>query len=339
MMKNFIFVLLTLVMTSCWTRDRFSEAYYPSDPVAFDAVNSIFDDINSDISRWYIMDDNLVLTFSSKRGFQSTSFSFYAYLISPSWSKETGRLNVHASHMREVENFLIPINNACNQKGPYFVDNRESGKMLIYSSDCDGSYKLYFKKEGSQHTQSNKDNLGQLRLFNEANVHEMYASFFGEGLEKEEFFKDGKQPEKMIFTSDKDGVFDIYEMDMPVDKDIMDFLTGSENGQIKKLSINSEANDHYPFVMGNYLFFASDRAGGFGGYDLYVSKYSNGEWSAPRNLGGQINSEYDELRPILNGSTWEIYHQKFNNRLMIFSSDRPGGKGGFDLYYVGFSDF
>lgn len=77
MMKNFIFVLLTLLMASCWTRDGLSEAYYPSDPVAFDAVNSIFDDINSDISRWYIMDDNLVLTFSSDRPGGKGGFDLY----------------------------------------------------------------------------------------------------------------------------------------------------------------------------------------------------------------------------------------------------------------------
>jgi hypothetical protein len=337
MRKSILFSLV--IMVSCWPKDRFPDAFYPLEPVAFEVLNSISDDINSDLSRLYVIDDNLVLTFSSQRGLQSRSFSFYAYSISPSWNKETGKLNMNPHPLRDMENFLIPINNACNQKGPYFVQTSKTGKTLFYSSDCDGSYKLFVKNEGDQGTQRNKDGFGRIRLFGEENVNEMYLSFFGEGREKEEFFKEEKIPEKVIFSSDRDGVFDIYELDLPQETDVIEYLVGEDKGQIRKLNINSQSNDHYPFVMGNYLFFSSDREGGIGGYDLYVSKYSNGEWTAPKNLGAQINSEYDELRPILNGSILQIYSGKFNNRLLVFSSDRPGGIGGFDLYYVGFSDF
>ena len=69
--------------------------------------------------------------------------------------------------------------------------------------------------------------------------------------------------------------------------------------------------------------FTSDREGGFGGYDLYFSKFVNGKWSSPVNFGSTINSEYDEYRPVI-----------YNNAVMIFSSNKTGGKGGFDLYIV-----
>ncbi len=78
------------------------------------------------------------------------------------------------------------------------------------------------------------------------------------------------------------------------------------------------------------MVFASDREGGFGGFDLWYSVYNGQEWSAPVNLGGEINTEYDEYRPVV-VSTEDSYV----NDLMVFSSNRPGGKGGFDLYYVG----
>ena len=52
-------------------------------------------------------------------------------------------------------------------------------------------------------------------------------------------------------------------------------------------------------------------------------------WSDPINFGEKINTEYDEFRPIVRPQ-WD-----FSNDLMLFSSNRPGGKGGFDLYYVG----
>jgi hypothetical protein len=77
------------------------------------------------------------------------------------------------------------------------------------------------------------------------------------------------------------------------------------------------------------MVFASNRPGGSGVFDLYYSILRDGEWSSPVNLGEPINSASDEYRPILGG------HIDFNNRYMMFSSNRPGGKGGFDLYYTG----
>lgn len=71
------------------------------------------------------------------------------------------------------------------------------------------------------------------------------------------------------------------------------------------------------------LFFSSDREGGFGGYDLYVSRYNNGSWSAPENLGPRINTSDNELYPFIH-STGRLY----------FSSEGHDNKnGGFDLFY------
>jgi hypothetical protein len=81
--------------------------------------------------------------------------------------------------------------------------------------------------------------------------------------------------------------------------------------------------------MGNTIVFTSNRPGGYGGFDLYYSVYSNGQWGKPVNFGNKINTAYDEYRPIATSI------DGFDNNFMIFSSNRPGGKGGFDLYYVG----
>jgi hypothetical protein len=45
----------------------------------------------------------------------------------------------------------------------------------------------------------------------------------------------------------------------------------------------------------------------------------------PVNLGPDINSAANEYRPVLGVDL------KFENHFLIFSSDRPGGKGGYDL--------
>ena len=76
------------------------------------------------------------------------------------------------------------------------------------------------------------------------------------------------------------------------------------------------------------MVFTSDREGGQGGFDLYYSRLVNGTWTEPVNFGPEINTEYDEYRPIV------VPFEAISNYLMIFSSDRPGGLGGFDLYIV-----
>jgi len=107
----------------------------------------------------------------------------------------------------------------------------------------------------------------------------------------------------------------------------------SENSSVpveKDVVLSSEFDDKCPSINNNILVFASNRAGGFGGYDLYYSFFENGNWGEPINFGSGINSEYDEFRPIVRSDEWQ-----FDNDMMIFSSNRLGGKGGFDLYCVG----
>lgn len=45
------------------------------------------------------------------------------------------------------------------------------------------------------------------------------------------------------------------------------------------------------------VYFSSDKPGGFGGYDLYKTKWNGEQWSNPINLGEEINSEFDEVFP------------------------------------------
>jgi hypothetical protein len=57
---------------------------------------------------------------------------------------------------------------------------------------------------------------------------------------------------------------------------------------------------------GQKLVFASQRTGGLGGYDLWISILQNGNWSKPTNLGAPVNTPGDENRPYLapDGSLW-----------------------------------
>jgi hypothetical protein len=73
---------------------------------------------------------------------------------------------------------------------------------------------------------------------------------------------------------------------------------------------------------GKYLYFASDMPGGQGKSDIYYCESVNEEWGAPVNLGAKVNSSGIDNYPCIHPSG-KLY----------FTSDRPGGMGGLDVYY------
>lgn len=74
---------------------------------------------------------------------------------------------------------------------------------------------------------------------------------------------------------------------------------------------------------GNQLWFAGcGWAGGMGSCDLYLSEYKNGKWSLPVNAGSELNSAAWDSQPAISA----------DGMTLIFSSNRPGGFGGSDLY-------
>jgi hypothetical protein len=68
-----------------------------------------------------------------------------------------------------------------------------------------------------------------------------------------------------------------------------------------------------PSADGSSLYFYSDRPGGQGGYDLWVSHRDGDEWMAPSNLGPAINTPYNEYSPALSP----------DDSTLVFASDRP----------------
>jgi len=72
------------------------------------------------------------------------------------------------------------------------------------------------------------------------------------------------------------------------------------------------------------IYIASNRKGGRGGYDIYISKKNTaGEWRKPKNLGKQINSEFDERDASY----------CTDQDLLFFSSQGHYTMGGYDIFY------
>ena len=74
---------------------------------------------------------------------------------------------------------------------------------------------------------------------------------------------------------------------------------------------------------GRTLYFASNMPGGYGGMDLYVSRFESGRWGPPVNLGPVVNTEGNEIFPYIDA----------NNRL-YFASNGHIGLGGLDIFYT-----
>ena len=90
--------------------------------------------------------------------------------------------------------------------------------------------------------------------------------------------------------------------------------------------VNSIYWESFPSLSidGYTLYFASNRAGGYGGTDIWCSTLREGRWSEPRNLGPTINTPGNETSPYIH----------FDDRTLYFSSDGHPGMGGADLYVV-----
>lgn len=93
-------------------------------------------------------------------------------------------------------------------------------------------------------------------------------------------------------------------------------IPGSLNEEPKKGAITLSPD-------GEWMIFAADFSGrGLGSFDLYITYWTNEGWSEPMNLGDKINTEFWETTPSLSP----------DKRTLYFTSNRPGGIGGADLY-------
>lgn len=95
---------------------------------------------------------------------------------------------------------------------------------------------------------------------------------------------------------------------------------------VRELPFNSrEFNCMHPTLSpdGKKLYFSSDRPGGLGGYDIWVSLKQGDTWSEPINMGSRINTSGNEAFPFIHESG-----------TLFFASTGHKGYGGFDLFMI-----
>jgi outer membrane protein OmpA-like peptidoglycan-associated protein/Tol biopolymer transport system component len=121
------------------------------------------------------------------------------------------------------------------------------------------------------------------------------------------------------------------------DKGEGNLYTTSLNGDVwsvpEKLNDNINTKHWEPSAFisadGNTLYFTSDKPGGYGGRDLYISKRTHGgDWGKAVNMGPSVNTPYEEDAPFIHPDGVTLF----------FSSNGHSTMGGFDVFMTALSE-
>jgi hypothetical protein len=122
---------------------------------------------------------------------------------------------------------------------------------------------------------------------------------------------------RMMFVSDREGGLggtDLWMMERRIDGTWSEPQHGGD-------AINSPSNELTPILIAtDTLLFASDGMGGIGGQDIYMSVARGGRWSDPVPVTA-LNSVWNETDAT-----------RMHDGSYRISSDRPGGRGGYDIW-------
>jgi len=324
-MKKIVPILMiTLILFGCPDYEFEYETIIIDTPTNLEKLNTEYDDYNSDLP--YFSGGHQIY-FSSNRNSSGGNFDIIVKAIEMSYHDRDNILNFSIPTIGSYTSFqskLLPIINTPNDElGPFSFSGTQGWDYFFYANNESGDFntKFVYTPRLDWGTYD-----GQKRLYGPNNVTLINSEF------DDLYPTIHEDNSKLLFCSNRENdLFDIYSVDLDAEILLHDNLMNENSVQISKETVLSSAsNDKCPSIMDNLIVFASDKEGGYGGYDLYYSQFKNNQWSNPINFGEKINSVNDEYRPIT------FSFASFN--LLIFSSNRPGGQGGFDLYCVKISE-
>ncbi|MCB0631975.1 MAG: PD40 domain-containing protein [Lewinella sp.] len=207
-------------------------------------------------------------------------------------------------------NFSIEINSELHE-GPVAL-NRQYDRIYFTRSNI---------KNGV--TKAGTDKKVNLKIFEAKR-----GEFDWEGLEELPFNNDNytcmhpalsPDGNKLFFASNQPGGFggmDLYVVEKKEGRWGKPFNLGPE--------INTGGNEVFPFLHeSGTLFFTSDGHKGYGGLDIFMVDLAGRKWGSVMNLGQPFNSKEDDLGLILSK----------DGKTGYFTSNRPGGAGGDDIYF------
>jgi hypothetical protein len=297
---------------------KYTQGTFPDSVVNIEGINTTFDDYNLAL---YQIQESVPLIFSSNRGSSGGQFDLVQAILLMTFNQETGEFTLQGQMTSDdfLSRLISKANTDGNDFGPYRFFSSLDGfeYMIISSENGDNGYDFYYTKNQPQYPGYIPEVSGPapVTLLN-TSYNEMYICLT-------------TNQDSAYFSSDASGNYDIYVVGKSSGLMMDAWLSGGHQNSNPVNILNSADDDRCPFIDRKLMVFASNRSGGYGGYDIYYSLFKNGTWTEPVNFGPTINTAYNEFRPVVGGS------DNFTNLCMLFSSDRPGGKGGFDIYFTG----
>ncbi|MEM9680733.1 MAG: carboxypeptidase-like regulatory domain-containing protein [Bacteroidota bacterium] len=162
--------------------------------------------------------------------------------------------------------------------------------FLSFSPDEHTVYYTRSTRDRSENYKLYKADLEKDSYGNWINHTELSLSSDSYSVEHPRVSHDGKY---LFFSSNMPegfGGFDLYKAEI---------LKDGTLGEPKNLGaeINTDRDEKYPFLNNDSkeLYFSSEGHDGIGGFDIFISNRTKGDYTKPRNLGESINSEYDEI--------------------------------------------
>ena len=297
-----------------------------------DTVNSYYDDYAPQISpdgRYLIFQSNRPGYLENDNLWISFNLNYKKSLETPEWTKPVA-LHFPLQTLLVDDSIdsplLIP---QPNETSPFTIntDNFEGGPALLFREGL--PRELFFNS--LRNKELGRDGFHGLNIYYTYRNNGQWSAAQHLNLLNSDFndrmpaiSQDGRL---LIFSSDRPGSYGGY--DLWISK--RDKIEGKWSQPVNAGPlVNTVANESAPSLGsdGKLLFFSSDRLGGEGYYDLYVSSHNNnnGQWQSAQNLGRPFNSKRDD----------EYFSTTQDGHWAYFTSDRKEAKAksGFDIYRI-----
>lgn len=267
------------------------------------SINTPYSDFGSTIFQ-----NKLFFISSEKTGFLEKAYS---------WSNE-GYLDIYSSDIDEKGSYSerIEFSNLNSKYHEGIISFSNDGKTAYFTRES------FYEKEYEKDKNSNTK-YSQIYIYKSTKINGRWMSIEALNINNENFSNKnpmvGPYGEYLYFSSNMPGGYGLY--DIYRSKINEDGSVGEPENMGQK--INTEGQEGFPFMsVDNILYFSSDGHLGLGGLDIFYSKMIDEKWSNIRNVGIPVNSSADDFAFMIKENEGYV------------SSNRPGGKGGDDIYSI-----
>ncbi|MEM9001260.1 MAG: cell envelope biogenesis protein OmpA, partial [Bacteroidota bacterium] len=283
----------------------------------------LYENYKNELSADHIFKYAHALKGNSKYGKAKRMMRLYrkVHAVAPGHSKREKVLETILGTSQEAEIKNMAINSKYSEFSPMFFNQDK----IVYASAKDSGFlttrrykwnnQPYLDLYVARINKTSLDLKGQKKFSKKVNTkyHEASVTFSPDG-QTMYFTRNNSNGKRVVWGEKKVNHLKIYKS----------VLVNGEWSEAMELPFNSnEYSTGHPALSpdGKLLYFVSDRPGSMGKTDIFVvDVLENGNFSAPRNLGPEVNTGEREMFPFV------------NNEKLYFSSDGHTGLGGLDIF-------